>query len=99
MLLARILGGGLLGLSLACASATVDPSNPVGPAKRISWEEALALIASGEVRTVMQFHALDVWFLTASGDRYTTLEPHIDAVLRAVHELAPNADEIVVRLE
>jgi hypothetical protein len=99
VLLARILGGALLGLSLACASASVDPSNPVGPAQRISWDEALALIASGEVRRVMQFHALDVWILTASGDRYTTLEPHIDAVTSAVLELAPNADEIALGTE
>jgi hypothetical protein len=99
VLLMRALAAALLALSLACAAATPE-SAPLQPATgEISWEQALALIRSGEVRSVMQTHALEVALGTASGARYTTREPEIDAVLRAVRELAPNAGEIAVATE
>jgi hypothetical protein len=47
----------------------------------------------------MQSHALEVALGTASGARYTTREPEIDAVLRAVQELAPNAGAIAIATE
>lgn len=86
-------------LALACEVAPPVDAPPLPLAGEISWEQALALIRSGEVRSVMQTHALAVALGTASGARYTTREPEIDAVLRAVRELAPNAGEIAIATE
>jgi hypothetical protein len=103
----RTLAAGLA-LSLACACAAAQesgaPAAPPAPALpaaggEISWEQALALIRSGELRSAMQTHALDVVLVAANGARYTAREPEIDAVLRAVRELAPNAGEISLATE
>jgi len=99
MLLKRALVSALLALSLACASTSHDAAAPPPRIGAISWEEALALIRSGEVRRVSQTHALEVTLETRTGARYTAREPAIDAVLRAVREQAPNADEIVIASE
>jgi hypothetical protein len=98
MLLMRALGSALLALSLACAGAPDAAALPprVGA---ISWQEALALLRSGEVRRVAQTHALEVTLETRTGARYTAREPEIDAVLRAVREQAPNAGEIAIATE
>ena len=83
----------------ACA-APPPPAIGEQPAQgAIPWEQALTLIRSGRVRMVMQAHSLDVALQTASGEHYTTREPSIDAVLRAVREEAPNAGEIAIATE
>ena len=97
MLLRRSLAAALLALACAASAEDVTPPPPAGG--EIAWELAVALIRSGEVRSVRQTHALDVALVTASGVHYTTREPEIDAVLRAVRELAPNADQIAVATE
>ncbi|HEY8120792.1 MAG TPA: hypothetical protein VII78_05695 [Myxococcota bacterium] len=97
----RALAAALLALSLGCA-APPAPSAADAPAASpvaISWEQALALIRSGEVRSVAQTHALEVALVTADGARYTAREPGIDAVLHAVRELAPNAGGIAIATE
>jgi hypothetical protein len=101
VLLRRTLLGALLALSLACAAAPAPSSAdaPLPPAGAISWQQALALIRSGELRSVMQSHALEVALITASGARYTTREPEIDAVIRAVRDEAPNSGEIAIATE
>jgi hypothetical protein len=99
MLLMRALAGVGLALSLACASASHDAAALPPRVGAISWEEALALLRSGEVRRVAQTHALEVTLETTTGARYTAREPAIDAVLRAVREQAPNADEIAIASE
>ena len=95
----RTLAAALLALSLACAAAPPQPTPSQLARGEISWEEALALIRSGEVHSVSQTHALEVALRTRTGARYTTREPEIDAVLRAVRELAPNAGEIAIATE
>jgi hypothetical protein len=101
MLLMRALAVALLALSLVCAAAPAPSvaDAPAAPPIAISWERALALIRGGEVRAVMQTHDLAVTLRTESGDRYTTREPAIDAVIRAVREEAPNAGEIAIMTE
>jgi hypothetical protein len=100
MLLMRAIAAvALLALGVACAPTPPQPTPSQLEREQISWEEALALIRSGEVRSVSQTHALEVSLRTRTGARYTTREPEIDAVLRAVRELAPNADKIVIATE
>jgi hypothetical protein len=99
VLLMRATAAAMLALTLACAEAPLEAAAPLPSAGEISWEQALGLIRSGEVRSVMQTHGLDVALGTAGGARYTTREPEIDAVLRAVRELAPNAREIAIATE
>ncbi len=97
----RALAVALFALSLACAIAPAPSSAdaPLPPPVAISWEQALALIRGGEVRGVMQGHDLGVTLRTESGGRYTTREPEIDAILRAVRAEAPNAGEIAIMTE
>ena len=95
----RALAAAALALSLACTSAPPDAVTLPPRVGAISWEEALALIRSGEVRRVAQTHAREVTLETTTGARYTAYEPAIDAVLRAVREQAPNADEIAIATE
>lgn len=97
----RALASALLALSLACAIAPAPSSAdaPLPPPGAITWEQALALLRTGEVRLVAQSHDLAVTLRTESGERYTTREPEIDAILRAVRGEAPNAGEIAIMTE
>ncbi len=95
----RALIGAVAALALACVSSAPPAIGEQPPPGAIPWEQALTLIRSGRVRMVMQAHSLDVTLQTASGEHYTTREPSIDAVIRAVREEAPNADEIAIATE
>ena len=94
---ARVLA--LVALLAACATPPPPAIGEQPPPGAIPWEQALTLIRSGRVRMVMQAHSLDVTLQTASGEHYTTREPSIDAVIRAVREEAPNAGEIAIATE
>jgi hypothetical protein len=97
MLLRRALSVSLLALGLATACAAQPAAPP--PVGAIAWEEALALLRSGAVRQVSQAHSLDVRLVTETGAHYTTREPRIDEILRAVRSQAPNAGQIVIATE
>ncbi len=89
-----------LALALAAALLACSPAAAeLPPPGAITWEQALAVIRSGEVRSVMQSHDLAVAITTKSGARYTTKEPRIDDVIRAAREEAPNAGEIAIMTE
>ena len=86
----------------ALAACAAPPPPAIGeqpPPGAITWQQALTLIRSGRVRMVMQAHSLDVTLQTTSGEHYTTREPSIDAVIRAVRDEAPNAEEIAIATE
>lgn len=50
----------------------------------IPWQTALGYISRCEVSGVMQAHSLAVQINLKNGARYSTTEPHIDAVIQAV---------------
>lgn len=89
----------LFALFAACATPPPPAIGEQPPPGAITWQQALTLIRSGRVRMVMQAHSLDVTLQTTSGEHYTTREPSIDAVITAVREEAPNADEIAIATE
>jgi hypothetical protein len=89
----------LAALLAACAAPLPPAIGEQPPPGAITWPQALTLIRSGRVRMVMQTHSLDVTLQTTSGEHYTTREPSIDAVIRAVRGEAPNADEIAIATE
>jgi hypothetical protein len=55
---------------------TQPPSNPA----RVSWQEAITVLYTGQVTMVFQSHHLDVSLWLKNGTVITTKEPTIDAI-------------------
>ncbi len=56
----------------------------------IAWDQAVKMIKSGQVRTVIQTHSLYVGLSTTNGVWYHTTEPRIDEVFLLIRQHAPN---------
>jgi hypothetical protein len=69
------------------------------PQLPIPWPEALALLQSGQVRQVVQLHSLEVHLTLADGRTLVTVEPEIDAIIRAVRQCGPPCDNIQLATE
>ncbi len=67
------------------------PTDPAVP--RVSWDEAKALITSGQVQQAFQTHALEVRLYLKDGRSVVTTETRIDEVFQVIRDCgAPCAD-------
>jgi hypothetical protein len=65
----------------------------------VSWEEAIEILNSGDVVTVVQLHSLEVTLELANGSRITTTEPHIDDIFDEVEKCGSPCQGIVLVTE
>ena len=65
----------------------------------VSWEEAIEILNSGEVVTVVQLHSLEVTLELSNGARITTTEPIIDAIFDEVAKCGSTCQGIVLATE
>ncbi len=68
-------------------------------ADQISWEEALALLNSGEVTSVFQAHSLSVTLTLKDGRTLHTVEPAIDDIFAAVEACGEPCADIALATE
>ena len=61
----------------------------------IEWTDVPALLATGEVESVFQNHALDVELWMKDGSRHHVIEPGIDNIFRLVDECGLPCDDIM----
>ncbi len=74
-------------LFAGCAS-TGEPAAPT-----VSWQEAIDILKSGKVETVVQYHSRVVTLIMKDGGEVLTREPRIDLVFDVIEECgAPCAD-------
>ncbi len=81
----------LMFVGLNACAAVSDPDVVVNPTElpcdqEVSWEEAIEILNSGEVVSVMQMHSLKVSFVLENGCRITTVEPHIDDIVEELQK-------------
>jgi len=70
--------------------------SPISPEAVVSWEEAEALILSGQVEQVAQAHSLEVTLYLRDGRQLSTTEPKIDEVFDVIGRCGePCADMIL----
>ncbi len=65
----------------------------------VSWEEAIEILNSGDVVTVVQLHSLKVTLELSNGARITTTEPIIDAIFDEVAKCGSTCQGIVLATE
>jgi hypothetical protein len=65
----------------------------------VSWDEAQALILSGQVQQVVQLHSLEVQLTLKDGRQVTTTEPNLDDVIRLIDQCGDNCRGIAVASE
>jgi uncharacterized protein YcfL len=65
----------------------------------VSWEDAVEILNSGEVVTVVQLHSLQVTLELSNGSRITTTEPHIDDIFDEVEQCGSPCRGIVLVTE
>ncbi len=65
----------------------------------LTWSDAQALIAGGQVKGVFQSHSLDVTLTLADGRTLTTIEPQIDAVINAVKQCGAKCANTTIATE
>lgn len=68
-------------------------------ADQISWEEALALLNSGEVVSIFQAHSLSVMLTLKDGRTLHTIEPAIDDIFAAVEACGEPCADIALMTE
>jgi hypothetical protein len=74
--------------------------NEAAPQDRtVSWEEAIEILNSGDVVTVVQLHSLEVTLELSNGSRITTTEPHIDDIFDEVQKCGSPCQGIVLATE
>ena len=66
---------------------------------QISWEEALALLNSGEVTSIFQAHSLSVTLTLKDGRTLHTVEPAIDDIFAAVEACGEPCADIALMTE
>jgi hypothetical protein len=80
---------GLLVLS-ACTPApspeVVDHPTALPCNEEVTWSQAIDILNSGQVESVMQTHSLEVSFVLENGCRIWTIEPHIDDIFAEVQK-------------
>lgn len=67
--------------------------------QEVSWEEAIEILNSGEVTSVMQTHSLKVSFMLENGCRITTIEPRIDDIVEALQKCGAHCAKIIFATE
>ena len=73
---------------------------PADPAvQRVSWDEAKALITSGEVQHAFQSHALEVRLYLKDGRSVVTTEPAIDEIFRVIRDCGAPCATIPIATE
>ncbi len=85
----------LLSLVLAaCAPATATPYP-----SEVSWEQAIELLYSGKVATVVQAHSLDITIIMDDGSMIHTVEPSIDEIFRVIEQCGEPCRDIAQATE
>ena len=65
----------------------------------IPWEEAIALLNSGQVTEAFQTHSLEVTLFTVDGNSVTTIEPGIDDIFDAIDACGEPCANIMIATE
>lgn|GEM_PF-1289581 len=67
--------------------------------RNVSWEEALSLLNSGNVKMVGQAHSLEVTFTLKDGSIVHTMEPKIDVIFDEVKKCGETCKGIPLATE
>ena len=90
----------MLAVVLAVLLAGCGSVNDAFPQdETVSWEEAIEILNSGEVVTVVQLHSLEVTLELSNGTRITTTEPQIDDIFDEVEKCGSPCRGIVLVTE
>ena len=73
------------------------PTDPAVP--RVSWDEAKALITSGQVQQAFQTHALEVRLYLKDGRSVVTTETRIDEVFQVIRDCGAPCADIMIATE
>lgn len=65
----------------------------------VSWEQAIRILNAGDVMAVSQRHNLTVTLDMNNGAIFTTLEPHIDAIIQEVEKCGLACSKILIATE
>lgn len=81
----------LMAFVLSACSSTPDPevfNNPTAMPcdEDVPWDQAIEILDSGKVVSVMQTHSLEVSFALENGCRIQTVEPRIDDILEELRK-------------
>ena len=82
----------------ACGGDDGEPT-PTPYPDEIAWEAVEALLATGQVDTVFQTHALGVTFLMKDGSSIESVEPGIDDIFRLVDECGDPCRDVALATE
>lgn len=70
-----------------------------GPERTVSWDEAIEILNSGDVKEVFQSHSLNVTLILKDDTRINTIEPSIDDIFEEVERCGKPCDRITLSTE
>lgn len=54
--------------------------------EEVPWNQAIEILKTGQVESIMQLHSLEVSFVLENGCLIRTIEPHIDDIFEEVRK-------------
>ncbi|HKJ28017.1 MAG TPA: hypothetical protein VJ965_10290 [Anaerolineales bacterium] len=86
-------------LLLTACAAGVEQTTPTPLPDTIPWEDAMALLQTGEVEQVVQLHSLKVTLYLKDGQQVDTIEPGIDAIFDEIQQCGAPCSNIILATE
>jgi hypothetical protein len=83
----------------ACNTGNVPNPPTTGDSSVITWDKAVELINSGDVKQVSQTHSLDVTLDMINGEVYKTIEPSIDEVFKVIDACGDPCKDMILATE
>ncbi|MDO8604269.1 MAG: hypothetical protein Q7K40_02620 [bacterium] len=65
----------------------------------LSWEEAVGILHSGQVKKIMQTHALEITLILKNGKIINTKEPGIDDIFEEINKCGNSCKGISIATE
>lgn len=84
---------------LSACAVGVEETTPTPLPREIAWEDAVALLQTGEVEQVVQLHNLTVTLYLKDGQKTTTIEPTIDLIFDEIQNCGAPCSDIMLATE
>jgi len=88
----------ILGIIILTLILTIPKQNN-NTTKTVDWNEAITILNSGEVKSIMQTHNLDVTLTLKNGTTIHTKEARIDMIFNEIDKCGDLCDNLIMATE
>jgi len=91
--------GAIIILGIIVLTLILIPKSNNNTTQIVDWDEAIIILNSGEVKSVMQTHNLDVTLTLKNGTTIHTKETRIDMIFDEIDKCGNSCDNLIMATE